>query len=659
MNRYRTLLVANRGEIARRVMRTGRSMGLRTVAVFVGADTDALFVTDADEAVRIDSYLDADSIIDAARTTGAGAVHPGYGFLAENADFAAAVTEAGMAWVGPPADAIAAMGDKIAAKGLALGADVPVLASTNEPAEFASIGFPLLIKAAAGGGGKGMRVVTAAEDLDEAVEAARREALSGFGDDRVFAERYLPRARHIEIQILGDVHGNLVHLGERECSIQRRHQKIIEESPSPYVTDALRQEMAGAALRLASALDYVSAGTVEFLVDDESGEFFFLEANTRLQVEHPVTEEVTGIDLVREQLRVSMGEPLGYDQAAITVSGHTIEARLYAEDPANDFLPATGTLDAFAPAADPAVRWDTGVGPGSQITVDFDPMIAKVISHGPTRLDAAGTLALALERLHIGGLITNRDFLVRCLRDEAFLRGDTTTDFIERIDPPRHQERSVSGTRWMAVAAAMSMMSANRAEAITAASMPGAWRVGRLAPERIQLAHGGEETTVHYRYRRGGTFLIGAEADEGEARVHAWSPDRIDMEFDGLRRTLATTRRGDRIHLTGAGGGITFDLVPRFAVPEPEIPGGAIAAPMPGKVIELRVAEGDPVNAGQVVAVLEAMKMENHLRAPADGTVTEIRVAVGDQIEKDTLLMVIDDGSLDDDASPDATTEGP
>jgi propionyl-CoA carboxylase alpha chain len=650
ITRYETLLVANRSEIARRIFRSARTMGLRTVAVFVDADADALFVRDADEAVRIAGYLDGPAIVAAAGVVGAGAIHPGYGFLAENAGFADSVRAAGIAWVGPSADAISAMGDKIEAKKLAVSAGVPVLESTDDPTEFESIGFPLLIKAAAGGGGKGMRVVASADGLAEAIAAAQREALSGFGDDRVFAERYVPRSRHIEIQILGDSHGGLVHLGERECSIQRRHQKVIEESPSPFVTESMREAMGDAALGLGEALGYESAGTVEFLVDDDSGEFFFLEVNTRLQVEHPVTEEVTGIDLVREQLRVAMGEPLGFDQSAISFSGHAIEARLYAEDPANDFLPAVGALDAYEPAEEPAVRWDTGVGPGSVISVDFDPMIAKVIATGPTRAEAAGTLALALERLHIGGTVTNRDFLAATLREPAFLDGDTTTDFIERVDPARVREVSPAELRWLCVAAAMWVQGSNRAGATTLPSMPSGFRIGRLAPERLQLGRGDEELLVHYRAKRDGSFRIGEKEPEGDAVVHRWSSDSIDVEFGGIRRSMRVTQVGPLLHLTGGGGGTTFRLVPRFSVPEPEVPGGAIAAPMPGKVIELRVAIGDTVEAGQVVAVLEAMKMENHLRVAEAGTVSEIRVAVGDQVEKDTLLLVVEGDRVEGDA---------
>ncbi|MGI9597076.1 MAG: biotin/lipoyl-containing protein, partial [Acidimicrobiales bacterium] len=550
--------------------------------------------------------------------------------------------------VGPSVDTIRTMGDKIEAKKLAVACDVPVLLSADDPAHFGSVGFPLLIKAAAGGGGKGMRVVETAGDLDEAIAAAKREALSGFGDDRVFAERYVARSRHVEIQILGDGHGNLIHLGERECSIQRRHQKIIEESPSPFVSGEMRAEMGQAALRLGAALDYRSAGTVEFLVDDESGQFFFLEVNTRLQVEHPVTEEVTGRDLVRDQLRIAMGEQLGHQQSDITFEGHAIEARLYAEDPANDFLPAIGTLDAFDPAATPELRWDSGVEAGSVIGVDFDPMIAKVIAHGPTRNDAAGRLALGLENLHIDGVVTNRDFLAAVLRSDQFLDGDTTTDFIDRVAPPA--TRSVPGdeVERLAVAAAMWIQADNRSKATTLGSVPSGFVIGRIPPERIELGIDGQSTTVHYRRVRDGSFVLGVDGAKGRAVVHRWSPTGIDVEVNGHRRGLRVTRTGARIHLTGSGGGIGFDLIPRFAVPEIELPGGAVAAPMQGKVLELRVGVGDTVEAGQVVAVLEAMKIENHLSATEDGQVTEIRVEVGDQVEKDVLLMVIETGDRTD-----------
>ncbi|MEM7325225.1 MAG: biotin carboxylase N-terminal domain-containing protein [Actinomycetota bacterium] len=640
--RFQRILVANRGEIARRVFRTATAMGMETVAVFVDADADALFVSDADQAVRIDGYLDQQAIINAALATGAEAIHPGYGFLAENGDMAEAVEAAGLAWIGPGADAIRAMGDKIEAKKLAVEAGVPVLPSADDPTEFESIGFPLLIKAAAGGGGKGMRIVTAAEDLPDAIVAAQREAETGFGDPRVFAERYVGRARHIEIQIMGDGHGSLVHLGERECSIQRRHQKIIEEAPSPFVSKDMRDAMGEAALRLGAALGYRSAGTVEFLVDAETEEYFFLEVNTRLQVEHPVTEEVTGRDLVRDQLLVAMGLPLPYSQDDVTFTGHAIEARLYAEDPANDFLPATGTLEHFAPGPEPALRWDTGVRSGSIIGTDFDPMIAKVVAHGPDRFDAAGRLALGLERLHLDGVTTNRDFLSAVLRSPEYLAGDTTTDFIERVAPAstRPVDDELLGT--LALWAALWLQGHNRAEATTLRSIPSGFVVGRIPPERVSFRLGDRSVEVNYRSGRDGTFRIGRTGERGTAVVHDWSPCHVDAEHNGRRATVQVSRSGDRLQLTGLGGGLSLEVVPRFPIPETEQPGGAIAAPMPGKVVELRVAVGDAVTAGQVVAVLEAMKMENHLAAAEDGVVTEIRVAPGDQVEKDVLLMVIE-----------------
>ncbi len=664
-----SLLVANRGEIARRVFRTARDMGMATVAVFVDADADAPFVAEADRAVRIPSYLDAAAIIAAATGAGADAVHPGYGFLAENAAFATAVVDAGLCWVGPPPSAIEAMGDKIRAKELAVAAGVPVLPSADDPDRFADIGFPLLIKAAAGGGGKGMRIVTGPEDLDDAVASARREAASGFGDDRVFAERYVTRARHIEIQILGDAAGRVIHLGERECSIQRRHQKVIEEAPSPFVSADLRAAMGSAAVDLAASLGYRSAGTVEFLVDDEQGDYFFLEVNTRLQVEHPVTEEVTGRDLVRDQLLVAMGQPIdtgtdagadvGNDAGAAGVSGfdgHAIEARLYAEDPSNDFLPSTGTLTAFEPAPEPRLRWDTGVEPGSVIGVDFDPMIAKVVAKGPTRAEAAGRLALGLERLHLGGsdgLITNRDFLVSVLRSPAFLAGETSTDFIERVAPAPSRSLDDRQEADLAVAAALWSAEANRADAEVLGSIPAGFLIGRLPPERLELALDDRTITVRYRIGRDGWFTVGVDGldgpagddvgwPNGRAFIHDWSPGHIDVEVDGRRGTYRVSRAAGRLHLTGLGGGRDYTLVPRFSVPEPELPGGAIAAPMPGKVLEVRVEVGDAVTAGQVVAVLEAMKMENHLAAAEDGTVAEVRVGTGDQVEKDTLLLVIE-----------------
>ena len=642
-----SVLVANRGEIARRVFRTARAMGMRTVAVFVDADADAPFVREADTAVRLrDSYMNGDAVIAAAKLAGADAIHPGYGFLSENAGFARAVTAAGLTWIGPSPDVIESMGDKIAAKRLAVDAGVSTLPSSEDPSADTEVGYPLLVKASAGGGGKGMRIVQSADNLTESVAAAQREALSGFGDDRVFLERYVARSRHVEIQILGDGHGNVVHLGERECSIQRRHQKIIEESPSPIVDSTMRAAMGDAALALARAMGYQSAGTVEFLVDDDTREFFFLEVNTRLQVEHPVTEEVTGIDLVREQLRIAAGESLGYDQSAINWTGHAIEARLYAEDPANDFLPATGTLAAYAPAADPEVRWDSGVVEGSVIGVDFDPMIAKVVAHGPTRADAAGRLALALERLHLGGVTTNRDFLAATLRTPEFLAGDTTTDFIERVHPGG-DTGAPDGMPRAAVIAAMWIQGANRASDEVWGFMPSNWRNGGLPPERISLGYPGvdEPITVAYRSKRDSSFTL----DSGESvTLHRWSDSDIDIEIDHCRCTAAVTRSNGTIHVQSDSTTVSMLVEPRFVIPGSELPPGGLIAPMPGVVLDVRCAAGDTVDAGQVLVVLEAMKMEHHISAPVDGIVTAVSIAVGEQLENGAPLLTIDDGIGDE-----------
>ena len=637
---FSSVLVANRGEIARRVFRTARSMGLRCVAVYVDADAGAPFVQDADVAIRLPDggYLDGAAVLAAARRAGAGAVHPGYGFLSENAAFAADVVAAGLAWVGPSPEVIAAMGDKLAAKRVAAEAGVPTLVSVEDPARHAEVGYPLLVKAAAGGGGKGMRVVEDPGGLEEALAAARREAASGFGDDRVFLERYVARSRHVEVQLLGDAHGRLVHLGERECSIQRRHQKVVEESPSPRVDPALRSAMGDAALRLGRAIGYQSAGTVEFLLDEASGEFFFLEVNTRLQVEHPVTEEVTGIDLVREQLRIAAGEPLDLDQGDVSATGHAVEARLYAEDPAAGFLPATGTLAAFAPADDPAVRWDSGVEAGSVVGVAFDPMLAKVVAHAPTRSEAAGRLALALERLHLGGVTTNRDFLVATLRSPAFLAGDTTTDFIERVRPATGLDLDEAELTWVATAAALWLQGANRAEAVALGELPSGWRNARLPAQEVRLAHGERTLEVRYASRRDGTFGVG----DGTARVHRWSPSAIDVEVDGRRATVRVTRAGGRLHVQTTRGTADLDVVPRFVVPGTAASAGGLLAPMPGIVLDVRCEVGDDVRAGDTLVVLEAMKMEHHMTAPVDGTVTEVGVRAGEQVDNGAVLLVIE-----------------
>jgi acyl-CoA carboxylase subunit alpha len=635
-----TLLVANRGEIARRVLRAARAMGMRGVAVFVEADAHAPHVTDADEAWRLETgYLDATALVDIARRAGADAVHPGYGYLAENADFAAAVGAAGLTWVGPPPHVIAAMGDKVAAKVRAREAGLAVLDSSEDPADAEHLGYPLLVKAAAGGGGKGMRVVAGSASLDEALAGARREAAAAFGDERVFLERYVARSRHIEIQILADHYGNVVHLGERECSIQRRHQKLIEESPSLALDEERRAAMGEAAVALARHIGYRSVGTVEFLVDEGSGDFFFLEVNTRLQVEHPVTEMVTGVDLVRAQLGVAFDAPLEFDQDDVESIGWAIEARLCAEDPAAGFLPATGTLHAFEPAPDPVVRWESGVTVGSRVTVAFDPLLAKVIAHAPTRAEAAATLARALERLHLGGVTTNRDFLAATLRHPAFLSGDTTTDFITRHEPALRLVLDEE-ERWRcAVAGALWLQGANRAHAPVLASVPTGWRNARLPRQRVSLRHDASVLDVDYRARRDGSFEVGAS----RAIIHHWSERDIDVEVDGWRSRCRVSRHGQDLFVQGPRGTVTFGVVARFGVPGAEAVHGGLAAPMPGVVSDVRVAPGQVVEPGETLVVMEAMKMEHVITAPHAGTVAEVLVLVGQQVSSGTVLLTLDE----------------
>ena len=637
---FSTIMVANRGEIARRVIRGARAMGLRCVAVYVDADADAPYVREADVAMRLTTnYLDGEAILAAAKMSSVEAIHPGYGFLSENGDFAANVEAAGLVWIGPSPRVIDAMGDKLAAKKLATRAGVAVLESSEDPNDASSIGYPLIVKAVAGGGGKGMRVVTDAAQLDDAVAAAKREAQSSFGDGRIFLERYVASSRHVEIQILGDRYGNLVHLGERDCSIQRRHQKLIEESPSPVVDDALRRAMGAAALDLARAIGYKSAGTVEFLLDDETHDFYFLEVNTRLQVEHPVTEEVTGIDLVREQLRVAQGERLGYGQDDVHFAGSAIEVRLCAEDPSVGFLPATGTLFAFETPSEPSVRWENGVERGSAVTVSFDPLLAKVIAHAPTRVEAAAALARALERLHLGGVTTNRDFLVATLRSEHFLAGDTTTDFIERFDPPRElllcEEELVAA----ASAGALWLQGERRANAPVLQHVPSGWRNARLPRQRTSLRFGHQQIDLEYAARRDGSFDLGVY---GDARVHHWNESAVDLELNGYRSTSRVTRAGGHLFVQVLRGTVAFAIVPRFDVQESEVAPGGLNAPMPGLILDVRVSAGQRVDAGETLVVMEAMKMEHVISAPSTGTVSDVLVTKDQQVENGAPLLTFE-----------------
>ena len=637
---FNSILIANRGEIACRIIKTAKEMGIRSIAVYVDADKDSLFVKQADESIRLEDggYLDGDQIINAAKMSSAQAIHPGYGFLSENASFARKVKKEKLIWVGPSPNVISVMGDKLKAKELAIKADVPTLPMTSKPNEAKKIGYPLLIKAAAGGGGKGMRIVNKEKDLKESIVSAQREAKSGFNDERIFIERYVEKSRHIEIQILGDSKGNVVHLGERECSIQRRHQKIIEESPSPRISDDVRNKMGEAAVKLAKQIKYESAGTVEFLFDDKTEEFWFLEVNTRLQVEHPVTEEVTGIDLVCEQLKIARGESLEFDQKDITWTGSSIEARLYAEDPNNDFLPEIGTLIAFEENNSAEARWDTGVNKGTVVGTDFDPMLAKIISYAPNRTDAAGKLAKALESAHIGGVKTNRDFLVNCLKTKEFLDGDTTSDFIERVKPSRKLEINQSEIEHASAIAAMWMQQQNRNNSNVAKFMPSGWTNGRLPNQKVTFEFENTEYDFEYKQKRDQKFLF---SNNKEAFIYSSDEDGIDMIFDGKRHYSRVTVSKNNILVHMPFGDVMLELKPRFKMPGTEVTVGGLIAPMPGKVIDVKVKKGKKVKAGDTLVILEAMKMEHSIKASEDGTVSELLISVNDQVENGALLMVV------------------
>ncbi|MDP6811652.1 MAG: biotin carboxylase N-terminal domain-containing protein [Alphaproteobacteria bacterium] len=649
----RRLLVANRGEIARRIIRTAHEMGIATVAVYADGDATAPFVHEADSAIALagttsaETYLDIDKIVAACARSGADAVHPGYGFLAENPAFADAVTDAGIRWVGPSSAAIAAMGDKLSAKRLMQEVDVPTLpalelgADADIAAAAREIGYPVLVKAAAGGGGRGMRVVGKEDELAEAVDGARREAGAAFGDDTLFLERWLTSSRHVEIQILGDLHGNLVHLFERECSIQRRHQKIIEEAPSPAVDGELRARMGEAALAAARKLGYASAGTVEFLLDGQ--DFWFLEVNTRLQVEHPVTEEITGLDLVREQLRIAEGEALGYGQDDLAIDGHAIEARIYAEDPDNDFLPAPGRVIAWQPDLATGARFDSGIEPGSEIAGQFDPMIAKVIVKAPSRPEAARRLARVLENTRLQGVTNNRDFLVAALRSPEFIQGDTTTDFIERVQPDRKREVGGEELHQAAIAVAIHAQARRRAAARVLGSIASGWRNSVMPPETTRFRRGDGEITVAYRAQRDGSFDVSVDDSRYTVTAFASEAGDTDLEIDGRRVGLSVLGAGDRWLVHGPGGDVELQELPRFPRGGQAEVSGGLVAPMPGNVTATHVAEGDTVEPGQLLLILEAMKMEHRITAPIGGTVTQLRVSVGDQVDNGELLVVVEE----------------
>ena len=618
------LLIANRGEIASRIISSAHDMGISCVAIYTEADKDTPYVREADQAFKLsDSYLNSKEILDIALKSNSDAIHPGYGFLSENAAFANQVKKLNIKWVGPSSNAIKKMGDKLTAKEIAIKANVPTLPMTSDPKKANSIGYPILVKAAAGGGGKGMRIVEKAKDLKESIKAAEREAEGGFGDKRVFLEKYIKRSRHIEIQILGDAFGNIVHLGERECSIQRRHQKIVEESPSPMVDEEMREKMGEAAIKLASKLKYESAGTVEFLVDEKTKEFWFLEVNTRLQVEHPITEEVTGIDLVKEQLRIASGEELGYEQIDIDFYGSSIEVRLYAEDPGNDFLPVTGKMIAFEPSDDPLVRWDVGIESGSNITANFDPLLAKVISFGETRLEAANKLALALENSHFGGMKTNRDYLVSILRSKEYLDGDTTTDFVERVNLNSEVDLTEEEIFNFAKVGAMWMQGKNRSEAMVLQNIQSGWNNARLPYQEVKLLLDDQEYRVKYKSLKDGNFV----STESEIiRMFDWYEDFIDVEISNVRYRSKITMDDDLLLIQTHKGNLLFKILPKFNITQEEAIKGGLTAPMPGKVVEIKIKKGSNIKKGDTLVILEAMKMEHKVLAPDNGKIKEVLI---------------------------------
>lgn len=649
------ILVANRGEIARRIMRTCRKMGIATVAVYSDADAEMPFVDEADEAFRLgpapsaESYLRIDRLLEAAAFTNSDAIHPGYGFLSENAAFAEACGQAGVIFIGPTPDAIRSMGSKREAKALVEKAGVPVIpgydGSNQDPKVLAEeaikIGFPVLLKASAGGGGKGMKRVRRASELPDAIASAAREGQSSFGDGTLLVEKYIDDPRHVEIQILGDSHGNLIHLNERECSIQRRHQKIIEETPSTALDPALRNSMGEAAVRCGNAIGYTNAGTVEFILAPDRT-FYFLEVNTRLQVEHPITECVTGLDLVEEQILVAQGEALRTTQEAVRFEGAAIEVRLYAEDPAAGFLPQSGrVVDWDLPAAE-GLRVDSGVEAGSEVSIHYDPMLAKIITSAESRPVALQRMRRALRSLSVQGVTTNRDFLLQVLDHPAFIAGEIDTHFIDR----HLQDELGDGVpepdeRRAAMAAALAEQQGREGGRVLLPGIPSGWRNNYHTPQWVEYVVGDRDLRVSYRHLGDNRFSVWVGEEERSVRVVSWASPELTIEEGSHRWRARVSFDGDRTYVHSSQFSVGLQRKPRFPDKSKEIPAGGCIAPMPGKVVELRVAEGDSVTAGQVLLIMEAMKMEHTVTAPQDGTVTQVSVAAGDQVDADALLIVV------------------
>ncbi|MGY1836039.1 biotin carboxylase N-terminal domain-containing protein [Blastococcus sp. SYSU DS0510] len=654
---FDTVLVANRGEIAVRVISTLRAMGIRAVAVHSEADAGALHTRLADVAVPIgpasaaQSYLSIERVLEAAARTGAQAIHPGYGFLSENVDFARACEEAGIVFIGPPVGAIEAMADKIRAKQTVMAAGVPVVPGRTEPgmsdAEVAdaavAVGFPVLLKPSAGGGGKGMRVVRSKDELPDAIAGARREASGSFGDDTLLVERYVGNSRHIEVQVLGDAHGTVIHLGERECSLQRRHQKVIEEAPSPLLDTAMRAAMGRAAVEAAKAVGYTGAGTVEFIVDaDRPRDFFFLEMNTRLQVEHPVTEMVTGLDLVELQLRVAAGEPLPIDQGDVSLDGHAIEARLYAEDPARGFLPQAGTVLGLVEPTGPGIRVDSSLAVGGRVGTDYDPMLAKIIAWAPDRETARARLVGALGHTAVLGVTTNAAFLRALLDDADVVAGALDTGLIERRGEELTAVGEPSAHVYAAAALALLVESEPAGPVVDRWDVPDGWRLGEPAwtVRRLQVA-GADPVTVRVRGRSADAEVAVGDAAPEPARA-VRDGDRLAVTFAGRSSSYGLVHHGGQVWLAAEGRVTALREHERLASTAGQAGAdGAVTSPMPGTVTVVRAAVGDEVEAGTPLLVVEAMKMEHVLTAPVAGTVAELAVTAGQTVALDERLALV------------------
>ena len=654
MKQINSILIANRGEIASRVIRTCRKMGIKSIAVFSEADRNAPFVEQADVAVFIgestpaQSYLDQDKIIATAKKTGADAIHPGYGFLSENVGFTQRCDKEGIIFIGPNANAIDAMGSKSKAKNLMIQHKVPVVPGyqgSDQSVELLTkeaikIGFPVLLKATAGGGGKGMRIVHEAQGVEKAIQAAKRESMSAFGDDKLIIEKYISSGRHIEFQIFGDQHGNAIHVLERECTIQRRYQKVIEESPSPIMNEALRAKMGAAAVNAAKALSYDNAGTVEFIYDDKSGDFYFLEVNTRLQVEHPVTEEVTGLDLVQMQIESAQGLPLSVSQSDIKGSGYAIEVRLYAEDTANDFLPVTGTIQRFEYPDVEGLRVETAIRSDSEISIFYDPMIAKIIVYDSTRSAAHRKMQYVLRNLVCQGITTNQDFLLHILENKDFQAGLYDTHFIKnKLDLDAIAQKSEESKTFAGIAATLHGWNQREQKRTILKAIPSGWRNNFNDAQFEDFQFGEQEMKVQYRFNKGSfEFYVGEQTYP--VKLVGADDTSIRAEIDGMQYQFNITKNGNDYYVHNENiGSITLAHKDRFPVKEAEKVAGGYNAPMPSQIIKVLVKEGDAVKSGDGLVIISSMKMETTIEAAADGVVEEIYTTEGSNVEAGFLLL--------------------